>query len=246
MSTNVGAQASQRLSPPPHPAPCAACPAGTRCSNNRCVTIPRSPCGEPCPRGYECDFSSRRCLPLPCGGPCESGSYCDEDSDRCVVDDDGCRRNSDCARGERCKRGQCVAKPAAAPPCGSDSDCSRNKICKRGKCVRKPQCQTSSDCSGGKECKSGKCVRAKEETVEKSGPVSGSIVSVQSGAKGTILTISVPTSHGIKKGASGKVKGLPAGNFVITKVAGSRVQARMTKIKSRDGVGGHRSVVIYP
>lgn len=226
--------------------PCASCPSGTRCSNGKCVDVAsrRDPCGGRCIEGFECDFNTLECVSMPCGGRCTPGQTCDESRDRCVDEEDECRQGSDCNSGEQCSRGKCVRKAAKVAECSKDSECSNSKICKRGKCVRKPECSSSSECSGGKECKKGKCVAPAAD--EKSGPVKGSIVSVQAGAKGTILTLSVPSGHGIKRGATGKVVGLPAGGFVVTKVAGSRVQGRMTRIKSREGVGNNRKVVIYP
>lgn len=71
-------------------------------------------------------------------------------------------------------------------------------------------------------------------------------MALQDAAKGVILTISVPSGHGIKRGATGKVVGLSSGGFIVTKAGGSRVQARMTRIKSRDGVGSKRKVTINP
>ena len=227
--------------------PCASCPPRSRCQNGQCVDVAaeRDPCGGRCVAGFECDFNTLQCVSSPCGGACPPGQFCDEDRNQCVQDDEPeCRRNSDCPRGERCKRQMCVAKKESKPQCGGNDDCSRGKICKKGRCVTKPQCASSSDCSGDAVCKKGKCVKDKSEA--SSGPVSGKIVSIQDGAKGTMLTISVPSGHTIKRGASGKVVGLPSGGFVITKVAGSRVQGRMTRIKSRDGVGNKRKVTIQP
>jgi len=227
--------------------PCASCPPRSRCQDGKCIDVQakRDPCGGRCMEGFICDIDTLQCISAPCGGPCRPGLICDEDTDQCVRDNEPeCRRSRDCDRGEKCKRGMCVKQTkSSSPDCGGDSDCSSGKICKRGKCVRKPECSTASDCSGDAVCKKGKCIKQEEP---KSGPVSGTIVSLQDSAKGTLLTISVPSGHAIKRGASGKVVGLPSGGFIITKVAGSRVQGRMTRIKSRDGVGSKRQVTIQP
>lgn len=71
----------------------------------------------------------------------------------------GCQTNADCARGETCQSGVCVATPAG---CTSSAQCAAGQVCQSGQCVTPPPpaCVVDSDCAAGQRCQAGACVVA--------------------------------------------------------------------------------------
>jgi len=78
-----------------------------------------------------------------------------------------CTSDADCASGERCVSGACVAAPPPAPECTSDADCASGERCASGACVAAPpppECTTDADCASGQRCVSARCVTAPTST----------------------------------------------------------------------------------
>ncbi|MEW6433283.1 MAG: hypothetical protein AB1730_17405 [Myxococcota bacterium] len=69
----------------------------------------------------------------------------------------GCQTNADCARGETCQSGVCVATPTG---CTSNAQCAAGQVCQSGQCVTPPPpaCVVDSDCAAGLVCQAGVCV----------------------------------------------------------------------------------------
>ena len=74
-----------------------------------------------------CDSDTGECVSS--GEPCEDdGLLCDEGNDACVE----CLVDADCAEGETCVEGTCVAD---AGGCVTDADCADGETCVDGECV---------------------------------------------------------------------------------------------------------------
>lgn len=71
-----------------------------------------------------------------------------------------CRSSADCAAGEVCSNGACVAPPQ--PQCTSNSQCGAGQQCQAGICVpvSQPQCTTNAQCGAGQQCQNGVCTFA--------------------------------------------------------------------------------------
>lgn len=66
-----------------------------------------------------------------------------------------CSADTDCAAGQVCQSGTCVAGPSTG--CTSNDQCTDGKICQGGSCAD-PECTTDGDCTGGKVCQNSHCV----------------------------------------------------------------------------------------
>ena len=120
---------------------------------------------------------------LVAGCPPSNSLPCDVDADcpdgRCWLGACGpsCRDDGDCARGEACAAGTCVAAPACLAPedcaagfactgghcrCTADAACAANQTCREGRCETSVSCVADVDCtaaSGGAAayCQEGHC-----------------------------------------------------------------------------------------
>ncbi|GJM24131.1 MAG: hypothetical protein DHS20C16_05460 [Phycisphaerae bacterium] len=72
--------------------------------------------------------------------------------------DPTCTADSDCADGEQCVNGECVADSG----CTSDDDCGDGEQCVDGECVAASACTSDDDCAEGEECTDGECVPAEQ------------------------------------------------------------------------------------
>ncbi|WP_373046629.1 PPC domain-containing protein [Vulgatibacter sp.] len=170
------------------------CPEGFSCQAGQCVERPVEPIENPgceansdCfqdPRGEFCDRSSGDCVSClndthcrgrSCTGGICMGSVCTTDADcaaptpRCNEAGDACvacLESDDCAAGEACEAGSCVAVPVE---CTSDVECEEaapgRPLCLvedgRGLCV---ECRGGADCGEGIDCLGGACVDVRCES----------------------------------------------------------------------------------
>ncbi|TNE48829.1 MAG: matrixin family metalloprotease [Deltaproteobacteria bacterium] len=110
-----------------------------------------------CPGGETClqaQGGQKLCM---CGKeyPCPQGKVCNDDFECVNGNNPGCQSNADCAAGQVCQSGRCVA----APQCQSAGDCGAGQICQNGSCIPDPSiCQRDANCPPGQTCAQGRCV----------------------------------------------------------------------------------------
>jgi peptidoglycan-associated lipoprotein len=115
-----------------------------------------------CDNDGHCKQKGEYCLDRKCVA-CRTANHCpNAATDACVDCVAGacvrkagcCSNNLDCASGQKCSTGKCVAE------CSSDADCLDGKTCSdAGACVRPDSqgCASDSDCGGGLRCQQGVC-----------------------------------------------------------------------------------------
>lgn len=67
---------------------------------------------------------------------------------------DDVRCDPECADGESCVEGVCVAEAE----CATDDECGDGELCVEGECVADTSCETDDDCAEGEVCEEGACV----------------------------------------------------------------------------------------
>ncbi len=113
--------------------------AGQRCVEPGGCVIPPRHCGRPPQCSVDADCAARAA-----GSVCEQVRGCGcLPPRRCVL---GCTSEADCATGEQCDGGHCVAKV-----CADDGDCPAQFSCSADTCARRI-------CAADAECDSGYCV----------------------------------------------------------------------------------------
>lgn len=65
-----------------------------------------------------------------------------------------CTSTADCPGNQKCRDNRC------GPECESDEECAEGEICEAGSCVAAPECSTDADCGAGETCQDGQCVQA--------------------------------------------------------------------------------------
>ncbi len=122
-----------------------ACPAGQVCSGaGQCVQcLNDTHCGGATPR---CDTQSSRCVACLPGATdnCPVGQYCRND----FVCERGCKAGADCPSGVCLPNHSCGG-------CTADSQCAAGNVCSNGTCIA--ACSATAPCGAGKECCNGRC-----------------------------------------------------------------------------------------
>ena len=171
----------------------------------------------------EVDFGEGECA------NCSSKQSCVDG--KCV--DKGCPGG--CPSGHSCdsSRKKCVRDAAASNPC-ANVRCGSGEVCSRssGRCVsRTPRCPS------GQVRRGGQCV-------EKVSDIVCSVVDARAAGEGSLLTLSAGDNKGVKKGASGRIKGLSGSSFTVIAVYPSRCKARCKAPLNKILGGRHRTAVI--
>lgn len=142
----VGAQEASRVCQLEVEATCkttADCPPGLVCGSD-------GECRDHCLDDGEC-IGEQVCQKGACAEPSELDASGQLPS---VIPFPPCRLNSDCAEGQRCTSGSCVAQ------CVSDRDCAPGEACAEGACERAvaDECQSDAQCNrAGSSCVAGEC-----------------------------------------------------------------------------------------
>lgn len=84
---------------------------------------------------------------------CRDDSNCKPDRPQCrnavCMAKGGCTKSEDCAAGQRCAQGACVAECSAAT---AAQDCGQGKKCIEGRCAAEEECLADADCGDGRAC----------------------------------------------------------------------------------------------
>jgi len=86
---------------------------------------------------------------------CRDDSGCKPDKPLCrdaiCVVKPQCATAADCAAGQKCAEGKCVAECTAAQDCGA------GRKCMAGRCAAEEACSSDADCGGGRACVDSRC-----------------------------------------------------------------------------------------
>jgi hypothetical protein len=139
---------------------------------------------------------------------------------------------AECTDKQTCESGKCVDKP-----CGGE--CADGTMCDEAsnKCVRADKkAENKCDgvrCASAEFCQrsTGRCVaKPKEKEPEETPPppdpdIDAAVIDVRDGAQGSVLTLSAGENKGVRKGATGHVKGIKGSSLVIVEVYPTRSKA---------------------
>ena len=98
-----------------------------------------------------------------CGGDCAADQYCQEDDffdeGKCVPKDPGCTSAADCATGQECKSGLCVAKVESPATCewqpNMTDGCAEVEVCVGDESGTTNKCYPMPACGEGYTCPTG-------------------------------------------------------------------------------------------
>lgn len=204
---------------------------------------------------YAIEYSLEPAFKDPCEGvSCEDWEKCEE-GDCVPIDPDAC--NPPCEDEDECVEGECVApiKPGKKA-CGGK--CRRGETCNRrtDECVKDP-CH-GKRCGAGERCRNGECVATAprpgacdppcgsgEKCVKGEctlGPIGVKVIQAIPKGKSTVLILSRGSNDKIKKGMTGKLKGV-GGSFAVKEVFPFRCKAVINKPSTE--VGNAKSGTIY-
>jgi Cys-rich repeat protein len=91
-------------------------------------------------------------------------------AEQCVTDLESraCATDDDCAEGQVCRDGACVAGEKTPAPCLSDAHCAKDQVCRDGACVAPEKipaaCLSDADCAEGQVCRDGACVAGEKRS----------------------------------------------------------------------------------
>lgn len=131
---------------------------------------------DPCVRNSDCADPNARCVDGACRVECVEARDCAEgevcEAGACVASVRTCRTDDDCVFGERCQNGECTLREDY---CERNGDCAEGFVC-RGEistCVPisdnngvEPECVRNSDCAADELCQDNACVAAPEPDPE--------------------------------------------------------------------------------
>jgi hypothetical protein len=129
------------------------CAEGCYCDarTGKCVEAGFCDVAADCGQGMACNVARHSCEPSAGGTGCKADTDCATGqkcmSGTCVASAPAvCTKDTDCAAGQTCTGGTCTAAPPAT--CAKDADCAKGSYCSTtGSCTTTAACQSDADCA---------------------------------------------------------------------------------------------------